>query len=176
MKKLMAIALAAAWAAPAFAGDFYAGADIGRDKIDGFSQSVNGTLITMQDWKAATYALFGGYTINENLALEVGYRSLGKGSATVLGKTAEMKSSALQLSLVASVPVAQDISLYGRLGVNRIKVTAEYAGNSSSASESKALVGFGAAYALSKQASVRVEFQKLASDVSSLTTGVTFAF
>lgn len=86
-----------------------------------------------------------------------------------------MQSSALQPSLVASMPVAQDVSPYGRLGVNRIKVTAEHAGSGSTASKSKALVGFGAAYALSQQASVRGEFQKLASDVSSLTTGVTLA-
>lgn len=37
------------WAAPAVAGDFYAGTDISRDKIDGSSESVNGIRVTMAD-------------------------------------------------------------------------------------------------------------------------------
>lgn len=176
MKKLMALAMAAAFAAPAFAGDFYVGGDIGRSKVKGGSESIGGVTVTMADWKDTTYAIFGGYTLNDNFALELGYRSLGKNTVSVDSKTVDVKGSALQASVVASMPVGNDFSIYGRLGVNSVKVKATYAGNSETDSESKALIGFGARYAISKEAGVRAEFQKLASDVSTLTVGVDFKF
>lgn len=172
----MALAMAAASAAPAFAGDFYVGGDIGRSKVNGGSETIGSTTVTMTYWKDTTCSIFGGYTISENIALEVGYRSQGKTTMSVDSKTVDMKGSALQFSMVASMPVATDFSIYGRLGFNRVKATASYAGNSASDSESKALVGFGARYAISKEAGVRAELQKLASDVSALTVGVDFKF
>ncbi|HLO94744.1 MAG TPA: outer membrane beta-barrel protein [Burkholderiaceae bacterium] len=176
MKKLMALAMAAAFTAPAFAADFYAGADIGRGKIDGHTEVIGGTTVTMADWKDTTYAIFGGYQLNETISFELGYRSMGKNTVDVGGKTVEVKGSALQASMLASLPLGNDFSAFGRLGFNSFKAKANYNGNTGSSSDSKALVGFGVRYAMSKEAGVRAEFQKLASDASALTVGVDFKF
>ena len=176
MKKLMALAMAAAFAAPAFAGDFYAGADIGRGKIDGHTEVIGGTTVTMADWKDTTYSIFGGYQLNETLSFELGYRSMGKNTVSVGGKSVDVKGSAIQASMLASLPVGHDFSVFGRLGVNSFKAKASYNGNSDSSSESKALLGFGVRYAVSKETNIRAEFQKLASDASALTVGVDFKF
>src|SRR6187402_1794902 len=78
-----------------------------------------------------------------------------------LGYTYKFKSdiSALQASLLASYPLNDAVSIYGRLGVGRIEVDSEIYANdwgditrdSESVSKTKALFGIGGRYAITEQ-------------------------
>ncbi|MDT9000668.1 outer membrane beta-barrel protein [Paucibacter sp. APW11] len=170
MKKLMALAMAAALAAPAFAGDYYAGADIGRNRFSDADVSINRTGI----------ALFGGYKLNETVAFEAGYRSLVNDDYRDKTSSVNIKLYALQLSAVFSAPVATDFAIYGRLGLNNIRgsISGTDEGDKFdlSGNRTKALFGFGGSYAFSKDVALRVEFQKPIKEVSVLSAGVQFNF
>ncbi len=75
-----------------------------------------------------------------------------------------------------SVPVATDLSLFGRLGINNIKIKASSNAARASDNETKALFGIGARYAVSPQVGLRVEYQKPASDFSVISAGIDIRF
>jgi len=170
MKKLMALAMAAAFAAPAFAGDFYAGADIGRNRFSQDGVSFNKTGL----------AVFGGYKMNDTISLEAGYRSLLKESASQGSVSASVDLYALQFSGVFSAPVSNEFSVFGRLGLNSLRGDVKIKdGNttySDSGNETKFLWGIGASYAFSKDVALRVEFQKPVKEIQVLSVGVKFNF
>jgi OOP family OmpA-OmpF porin len=108
MKKIaIAVMLSTFAVAPAVAADtgFYAGVKIGSSNksIGGSSES------------NSAFGVFGGYSINPNLAVEVGYTDLGSGGSGVI------KFSALDVSAVGSFPINQQFSLYGKLGMASTK-------------------------------------------------------
>nr|WP_316644084.1 outer membrane beta-barrel protein [uncultured Roseateles sp.] len=166
MKKIIVLALAAACAAPVLAADFYVGADVGRNRFDDEGLKLNKT----------GASVFGGYVVNDNIAIEAGYRRLVNGTATFGATKVDIDAHALQLSGVFSTPVATNLSLFGRLGINSLKVKASSNIGGGSDSQTKALFGVGARYAVSPQVGLRVEFQKPASDFSVISAGVDFRF
>ncbi|TDP63229.1 outer membrane beta-barrel protein [Roseateles toxinivorans] len=166
MKKIIVLALAAACAAPVLAADFYVGADVGRNRFDDEGLKLNKTGLSV----------FGGYVISNNIAIEAGYRRLVDGTATFGATKVDIDAHALQLSGVFSVPVATDLSLFGRLGINNIKIKASSNAARASDNETKALFGIGARYAVSPQVGLRVEYQKPASDFSVISAGVDIRF
>ena len=163
MKNIIALALAATLAAPAFAAsDFYIGGDVGQTRIS------EGGL----KFKSTGASIYGGYQLTSNIAIEAGYRNLG--SDTVAG--VKIKGSALQASALFLAPLSTDFSLFGRLGVNRVEAKASAAGQSFKDNETKAFFGFGGRYAVSKQVGLRVEFQQPEQDVKVFSAGIDFRF
>lgn len=161
------IASSAAFAAQP--NTFYAGADVGKTKVDDVSKrdtSVGG---------------FVGYNFHQNFAVEAGYRRLADydiyvGSPSTAFMEGSAKVDQAHLSLVGSLPVAQNLSLYGRLGVNRLEAKVSSAGFSAKDSTTKALYGVGLSYAFTPAVSARLEVQKPASDATNLSAGVAFQF
>lgn len=166
MKKIIVLALAAACAAPVLAADFYVGADVGRNRFDDEGMKLNKTGLSV----------FGGYIVSDNIAIEAGYRRLVNGTTTFGSTKVDIDAHALQLSGLFSLPVSSELSLFGRLGVNSIKVKASAGARKGSDSDTKALVGFGARYALTKEVGLRVEYQKPASDFSVISAGIDIRF
>jgi OOP family OmpA-OmpF porin len=165
MKKHIAFSLAALLAAaPVLAGTPYVGVDAGRTTLSEADVSGNGA------------GVYGGYRFNDSFALEAGYRRLFSETVTELGVPVKIKGSALQASLVGYLPVAQDLSLFGRLGVNRLKAEASAFGNRASDSETKAYWGVGAEYAVTPSTALRLEFQKPDSDARTVSLGVKVSF
>lgn len=171
-KKIAAAAALLAVSSAALAGQpntFYAGADVGKTKVEDFSKrdtSVGG---------------FVGYNFHQNFAVEAGYRRLADhdiyvgtpGTGFADGKA---KLDQAQLSLVGSLPLDQNFSVYGRLGVNRLEAKVSSAGYSVKDSTTKALYGVGLSYAFTPAVSARLEVQKPASDATNLSAGVAFQF
>lgn len=163
-----ALILASSAALAAQPGSFYAGADIGRTKVEDFNQRETG------------YGAFVGYNFHENFAVEAGLRRLadfdvlyGSPSSYVEGKE---RVNQAHLSVVASLPVADRLSVYGRLGVNRLDARISRAGISYKSGDNKALYGVGMSYALTPAVSARVEVQKPSSDATTVNAGVAFQF
>lgn len=167
MKKLMALAMAAAFAAPAFAADaFYVGADIARTRISDDGVKLNAT----------GGAVFAGYQFNETFGLELGYRNFGSDSVTIANTKVDVKGNALQLSVLGSLPLNKEFSVFGRLGVNRVEAKATAGNGSAKESDTKALIGVGLRYAVSKEFGLRVEFQKPESNTNVLSIGADIRF
>jgi OmpA-OmpF porin, OOP family len=102
-KHTIAILLSAFAVAPAVAADtgFYAGAKLGSvsNSVGGISES------------SSSFGVFGGYTINPNVAFEVGYTDLGTGDFGAIS------FSAIELSAVGFLPINRQLLLFGKLGM-----------------------------------------------------------
>jgi OOP family OmpA-OmpF porin len=112
--------------------------------------------------------------LNNYFAIELAYRELMGIEEGVEYEDYAYKFnsdiSALQASIVASYPLNDAVSVYGRLGVGKIEVdTSSYENDwgditrdSESESKTKALFGFGGRYAITEQFGVRAEYSRFA--------------
>ncbi|MDN3545096.1 outer membrane beta-barrel protein [Kinneretia asaccharophila] len=166
MKKIIALAAIAALSTVAQADGFYIGGDVGKSRISDEGLKFKGT----------SYALFGGYNFSDNVAVELGYRNLGKDTITIRNVPFTLKGNALQVSAVLSAPLGSDFSVFGRLGVNRLEGKLTFPGGAEKETLTRALIGFGARYAISKEFGLRAEFQKAASDTQVFTFGADYRF
>lgn len=163
LKKIAAAAALAIVASTAVAADapaFYVGADIGQTKIDD------------ADDNETSYGMFAGYQVNEMFAVEANYRVLA--DFAFLG--ADLKTTQTGLSAIASMPLSNNFSVYGRLGYNRIDVEASGPLGTADADESGVLYGVGLGYAFTPTVSARVEVQKPTSDSTNFSAGLSFKF
>lgn len=155
------IATAIVMAATSFAATaaeatpYYVGVDAGVTRVDHLSNETS-------------FGVFGGYKFTPNVAVEAGYRKLGKFG--VYGVNADLKQAAI--SVLASAPVADKLSVYGRLGYNRLEASAR----GHKEHDSKAVYGIGASYDVAPNVAARVEWQRPSSDSQNLSVGVSYAF
>jgi OOP family OmpA-OmpF porin len=120
--------------------------------------------------------LYGGYRFNEYLAVELQSASLGTSDSTysnnlgnlVNNRHTRTSSSALALSVLGILPVSENFSLLGKLGV--AQTTVKYtesddldksAMRSGKQKSNNVLLGVGAEYKLTKQISLRAEYENL---------------
>ena len=137
MKKIaIAVLLSAFVAAPAFAADMYVGVKLGsaKNEVSGITES------------SSAFGVFGGYTIIQNLAVEVGYTDLGSMAAGII------KLSTLELSAVGSVPINEQFSIFGKLGMAN---TAEK-GSGLTVNRSVATIGLGGQYKVAPTFGIRI--------------------
>lgn len=140
MKKIAIAAILSAFvAAPAFAADMYVGVNVGKNQMD-FSGINSSTSI----------GVLGGYSFNQNVAAEVAYTNLG--SADYFGNS--ITGHVFSVAAVGSLPLNQDFSLLGKLGV--ASSTIEGQGNSESKTD--LTYGIGAQYNVSKTVGVRLGY------------------
>ncbi len=177
MKKyLLMVSLLAAFAAPASAGGLFLFGDVG-----GSSRSKYGVT---NDYD--TYAVGGGFRLDNNIALEFAYRDLG--SLVEGDRYAHYQEdvSALQVSAIFSLPLSQEFSLFGRLGIAELSVDWEdsdfvYPGYESGyESQNKMVYGFGANFDLSRDFSLRAEYNEYDYfrdlKIKTFTVGAVFSF
>lgn len=165
-KKITLAATIAILSTGAFAADnqFYAGADLGTTKIDGINGRENG------------YGVFFGYAITPSIAIESGFRRLASYDVRSSGLNGSVTMDQVSLSGVATLPLSNNFSVFGRLGYSQLKAKATINGGSGSDSDNGAVYGIGAGYAFSPTVSARAELQKPSSDATSFNVGVAFTF
>jgi OOP family OmpA-OmpF porin len=158
IKQITAAALLAVTSFAASAAEptnFYVGGDVASTKIDELSRETG-------------FGVFAGYKFDETFSIEGTYRKLG--DFDVEDKKA--KGTHLSVSVLASMPVADQLAVYGRLGYGR----AEFKGDNGKEHLNRALFGIGLDYAITKEVSARVEWQRPASDAQILSVGVAYHF
>ena len=166
-KKIAVAAALIAASSASFAaqpGSFYAGADIGRTKI------------TDVDGRDTSFGGFVGYNFHPNFAVELGHRRLFERDHRAFGIPGESRVDQTSLSLVGSLPVAERLSVYGRLGVARLQDRFSTSGYTNRDSTTKALYGIGLSYAITPTIAARVEAQKISQQASNLSAGISFQF
>lgn len=137
---------------------FYGGLDVGSTKIDEFDSS------------ETSFGGFVGYGFNRFVAIEVGYRQLGK--YNLFGGDVTLRQT--HVSVIGSYPLSDRFDLYARAGHNSIDMDTNnpYV----SGSGDGALYGIGLNYNFTPQLSGRVEVQSPARDSSTVNVGVVWKF
>lgn len=177
LRYVVATVLLAAPLANAVGADYwYAGVGLGYGKVEFYPAdfSSNGTATeTIQD---ADLGFTGslGIQLNKNWALELNFIQLGKFSYkyTVGANTQEdlYEVSGWGFSLLPTVPVTRNFSLFGRLGAlaSQTRLTLRNPGPAFNGSitavqtnQTSFLTGFGAQYFISREVGLRVEYQNL---------------
>lgn len=177
-------ALASLLAVPASAQDggyFYGGLGAGRaiTDVDGpkIARSVLGAGVvvdsTTNDKRNAAYKAFGGYQINRNVGVELGYfqmKAFGTKSATTPAGTLDGRFPVQggNLDLVGTLPITDNFSALGRVGLmyarTRAKVAATGAATvanpTPSDREANAKLGIGLQYAFSPSFLVRGDLER----------------
>ena len=161
----MLAACSAAWAQGAT--KVYVGAALGQTKTKNACEGVPSTFTCdVKDNRA--FKFFGGYQFTPNFALELGYHDLGAVKASN-GDTANL--SALELSAVGSLPLANRFAVYGKLGVyngeSQVDAVPVPAINPpppstgwTGGSNTDLTFGIGARYELTNAVAVRAEWQR----------------
>lgn len=151
MKKLvMSLAVASALiSTQSFATDTklvgpYAGVELGYSKVESDAQStansllneVGGAVTVTQDTSVAIGRLFGGYNINENVAVELGYIRTGDVSQRASGvagnsvpytASADVSVSGVDYSILLRPSIASGWNgLFGRVGGHYLEASADY--------------------------------------------------
>ena len=158
-KKITAAAALTLLASSAFAGPtgVYGGVDLGSTRADNVTT----------DSSKASYGAFLGYGLNDNIAVELGYRRLGQwDNAYGAGNDATINQT--HLSVVASVPLKDKFSVFARVGYNKLNGAAD--------SSSGALYGVGVGYDFNQSLFGRVEVQKPTNEVNNIGVSVGYKF
>jgi OOP family OmpA-OmpF porin len=142
---------------------FYAGAGIGSTKIG--DDEFDGTGIDDSD---TGFKVFGGYSFNENFAVEVGYVDFGEASGDFGGDSFDIGISGLTASAVGRLPVSDMFSLYGKLGFASYDVDVSFniegfGSGSVSDSDSDIIYGVGGALSFG-MFEARLEYEALNTD------------
>lgn len=162
IKQFAAAAALALVASSSFAAPVgtYGGLDVGSTKIDDF------------DSHKTSVGGFLGYGFNPNVAVELGYRQLGK--FELYG--ADVTAKQTHLSVVGSFPLNQQFDVYGRLGYNNLRAEASYNGHTYGDDTSGGLYGIGVSATIAPNLSARFEVQKPSSDSSNISVGIVYKF
>lgn len=98
---------------------WYGGAKLGWSNFYGIDES-NAIFSSDDDNDEVGAGLFGGYQINQNLGIELGYDYLGKykysGTRNAAAFNDSVEAQLAQLTLKLGFPVADNLDLYGRIG------------------------------------------------------------
>ncbi|MBA3022469.1 MAG: porin family protein [Gammaproteobacteria bacterium] len=174
-KNILALAILASFAAPAMAGTYYIAGDFGTT-----TWTNNATFPT-----PGNVTIAGGYNYSSQFSAEVGYTMFGDSTLTAGGNSATVKTSSLYAAAVASFPLNDQFSLFGKLGItsNKTDISSNF-GYSASASKSGMMYGVGASYSLSEKTSLRAQYISLGEYDSSsaplkasvMSFGVAYAF
>jgi OOP family OmpA-OmpF porin len=152
---------------------FYVGGSFGQAEAEGVCDDIR-TLVTgigsvnSCDEKDSAWKFFGGYQFSPNFALEVSYFDYGSVSAS--GQTFSIPFSisgdatAFGVAAVGILPLANNFSLFGKLGLLRSEVDVTAAGiggaGSESDSETGLHIGVGVMFDLGRNFSIRAEWER----------------
>jgi hypothetical protein len=153
----LALAALSSFAAPA---GFYDGVDLGFSKIDDV------------DGRRTSVGLLLGYGFNRAIALELGYRMLGR--VELYGVDVTTKQA--HLSFVGSLPLNQQFDIYARAGYNNIRADASGGGHTYSDDISGRLHGIGVSANFDGDLYGRLEVQRPASDLTNVSISLVYKF
>ena len=184
LRILSIVTLSSLIAVPAFAQEFqyyYGGIAVGESRAkfdsDRIANNILGsaaiTTYTSRDDKATAFKIFGGYQMNQNWALELGYFDLGKfgiTAATLPPGTlnGEIKVRGVNLDLVGTLPITENFSAFARVGAQYARTRDAFYGSgtrylidsSRSTRKTNVKAGAGLQYAFTPSLIMRGEIER----------------
>jgi OmpA-OmpF porin, OOP family len=172
LNKLLLASLLLISTAPAFAEGFYLGVEA----------TYRSSELLYNDKKVESKSgigggIYAGYQFSPYLSTEIGYRDFGNINFNNDGN--QSKASAIQASVIGAYPFTTNFSVFGRLGVANLKSSLQDDRYTyQDRNETKALLGLGIEYAITKQISLRSELSEYTGDhgLSALSLGAHFKF
>jgi OmpA-OmpF porin, OOP family len=142
------------------------------------------------DDKDTAWKIFGGYHINRNIALELGYANLGEITITGGGVNVTAESTAWDLVGIGIFPINNQFSVFGKLGLYRGTVdVSSNVGGSGDDSTNGLTFGLGVRYDFTRNLGLRAEWQRYGeleapsgsaltgeSDIDVLSIGIVYSF
>jgi OOP family OmpA-OmpF porin len=165
---------------------WYLGATIGQSTVD--IEGCGGGVDC--DDKDTAWRILGGYQINRNFAVELGFHEFGDASASGPGGRIDFESNAFELVGVGRFPLSGNFALYGKAGFYRGETKASGSTILTGPIDIKETntdftFGFGLQYSFTPQLSIRGEWQRYAdvgggdideSDVDVMSVGLVVRF
>lgn len=177
---------------------FYIGGSIGQSKlknldstdIDTEFASLGVTSSTTVDDTDTGFKIFGGYRIMQYLAVEVAYADLGEATANSaitapsLGQVVtKANADAFTISALGILPIGENFSVFGRVGVNFWNADLKTSGFGVSASDDADgtdwVYGAGVMYNVNANFALRGEWERYdldGTDVDLLSAGISWSF
>lgn len=127
-----------------------------------------------------SFAITGGYRINESFAVEASYLDLGKAKDDI-APVWTIEGNGFNFSAVGIIPVNETFDIFGKVGIFVWDMSLHEAGYGELVSDDGADIslGFGASANLTEKFSVLFEYQKLDLNdetISNLSIGARFNF
>lgn len=162
-------------------GHFYGGIGAGRSQSKIDDDRINATLIGAgatstsidHDQRDNAYKVFGGYQFNPYIGLEAGYFNLGefgfKSTTTPAGTLdGRIKVDGVNLDLVGTLPINDQLSLLGRVGVHKARARDTFTSTGAvvvtnpnpEITEQNYKAGIGFSYKFSQSMSLRGELER----------------
>jgi OOP family OmpA-OmpF porin len=169
MKRIAtALLLSTVVAAPAFAANQggYVAVDVGQAAFSGADFA--GPNSNVNFLNPGTLHLTGGYHFNQNLGLEGGLVANADSSVTTIGfgasSTETLKSSALYVAAVGTLPISSKFDLFGEVGLASTKIDYTSTGNlfgnlSVSGSKTNVMFGLGGRINFSQHWGMRIKYE-----------------
>ena len=174
-------------ASQASAQGYYIGGSVGESDADD-GNAIPGLITSgTVDGKDSGMKFFGGYQFNQNLGVELAYVDLGKAnySGTFFGSPVTggtLKTSGFNASAVGTLPLNPSFSVFAKIGLYLWEAKARdvtggvpFSGKDDGTDLS---FGFGGAYNVTKNFSVRAEWEQYEAvdNISLLSVGVVYKF
>ncbi|MES2037853.1 MAG: outer membrane beta-barrel protein [Pseudomonadota bacterium] len=170
MKRIFFLSLvfAATLSNASHAQDVYVGAAISNSYSSSLSFTDAGKQYDFKSKdKAIPLKVFVGYDANQNLGVELGYKNFGRSTVDPIpgsGSTLTSRADAWYAAVKGSISLAEDWSLFGKLGATHIN--SHFAGAkelralSTSTDKADLYVAVGTAYQLTKNLALTLELER----------------
>jgi OmpA-OmpF porin, OOP family len=184
----MAASIATVGSAYAQAGQdrgWYLGGSIGQSSMD--IEGCGG--VVSCDDKDTAWRILGGYQINRNFAVELGFHQLGDASASFPGGRVDFEANAIELVGIGAVPLANNFAVYAKAGFYRgeTEATGSNVAGPIDMKETNTDItyGVGVQYSFNPKFGIRAEWQRYPnmggeeigeSDIDVLSIGVVVRF
>ncbi len=154
--------------ATAGAGDTYAGVSVGNASPDLSGINLDSAI----GWK-----IFGGYALNDVLAVEGGYISFGEMDGPL---ASSVEPTGFEVAAVGNFPINSQFSLFGKVGLLAwdTKVIS-FSGVSSTTTDTDVFFGLGGQYEISGNLAVRASWERYTMDdldIDFLSASAVFGF
>lgn len=163
---------------------WYAGVGIGQAHLANVCADARaGGFVGNCNDKDTSWKIFGGYDFNRNFAVEAGYVDLGEatlgGNVGAVAISANAKAKGWELLGVGTIPVTDQLGIYGKIGAFRwdVDVTATaalppaFAIASAGATGTDLTYGVGVKFDFTRNIGARLEWQRYDNLGDSATTG-----
>jgi OOP family OmpA-OmpF porin len=123
--------------------------------------------------------IFGGFGVNPNFAVELGWVDVGEATATGPGGTATLEADGFQFAAVGIFPIGQRFDVFGKIGMYMWDASVSGPGGSVSDDGTDLMFGIGGTWKIGQRLGLRAEWERFDVDdidIDLVSVGVTFSF
>lgn len=133
------------------AESFYVGAKLVNASYDADASGVS------LDDSDTSFGIFGGYSLSQNIAVQLGYQDFGEVDITGANGTSE--ADAFELSLIGSVNASEAVELFAEVGLDAWDATVTSSGVSADDDGTDLYFGLGVSFSVNDSIDLFADYQ-----------------